>query len=183
MDHPRVRGEQPYWRHPIDVLAGSPPRARGAGMFPSRNFERERITPACAGSRRAVFSAQRNWMDHPRVRGEQAREFPEETADPGSPPRARGAVQPDSLMVGTSRITPACAGSSTSPDWSPCCLADHPRVRGEQNIGVIQPKPESGSPPRARGAGPGYDALVNAERITPVCAGSSSTRPLPMGQR
>jgi len=151
-DHPRVRGEQPErdgngWR-----LAGSPPRARGAGHPENCTPDRRGITPACAGSSFGIRSASAQNRDHPRVRGEQRSSCSFDSPNEGSPPRARGAGSRQSGRRRRNR--------------------DHPRVRGEQHEQGHQLAVLTGSPPRARGAGELAPAPLRARGITPACAGS-----------
>ena len=50
----------------------------------------------------------------------------------GSPPLTRGTVLVSQRGGGNFRITPACAGNSSSLSSRPCGRWDHPRLRGEQ---------------------------------------------------
>ena len=69
----------------------------------------------------------------------------------GSPPRARGKAVIWCYRLMWMRITPACAGKSTTKFMRLLSARDHPRVRGEKL--TIKPMPTygTGSPPRARG--------------------------------
>ena len=73
------------------------------------------------------------------------------------------------------RITPACAGNRYTLEIMPHFLQDHPRVCGEQIMGVSRPTVEKGSPPRVRGTGGHFCGLYWSGRITPACAGNSFT--------
>ena len=131
-DHPRVRGEQLWcWCVKVTPL-GSPPRARGAGRRCVSPTPAPGITPACAGSRPDLWGFGGIVGDHPRVRGEQTHTSSPATCTPGSPPRARGAVDDDVPDVRARGITPACAGSRVRSSWAGFAAGDHPRVRGEQ---------------------------------------------------
>src|SRR5690606_32722845 len=71
------------------------------------------------------------------------------------------------------RITPACAGS-TSTRWSPATgWPDHPRMRGEHGVQRRVPDLLIGSPPHARGARLLFCGVSACVRITPACAGST----------
>ena len=52
---------------------------------------------------------------------------------------------------------------------------DHPRVCGEQSIGVNNGEKILGSPPRVRGTEPLLNAQMISAGITPACAGNSLT--------
>ena len=69
------------------------------------------------------------------------------------------------------RITPACAGKSTSSHPSAFLSWDHPRVCGEKSPPVAGRGRRLGSPPRVRGKVDAYDLMVSGLRITPACAG------------
>ena len=68
-------------------------------------------------------------------------------------------------------ITPAYAGKSTTPRRQAPPLGDHPRVCGEENLHLSQPRLWQGSPPRMRGRVSGTPALLPSCGITPAYAG------------
>ena len=76
----------------------------------------------------------------------------------------------------TARITPACAGNSTTAASVTASCQDHPRVCGEQAGGYGHPHPILGSPPRVRGTVSFRLLFLNEYRITPACAGNRSLR-------
>ena len=70
VDHPRLRGE---YLNPVvipDLIAGSPPLARGVPVGAIVAEFALRITPACAGSTGNRFLLCIGFQDHPRLRGE-----------------------------------------------------------------------------------------------------------------
>src|SRR5690606_32340522 len=69
-DHPRVRGEHDGSAGPPEVVAGSPPRARGAPVRVEPLQAGRRVIPACAGSTGARPGRALPARDQPRVRGE-----------------------------------------------------------------------------------------------------------------
>ena len=71
----------------------------------------------------------------------------------GSPPRVRGKGCCFRRNENEFRITPACAGKSTSSYPAVCVLEDHPRVCGEKESQSFQVAVVKGSPPRVRGKG------------------------------
>ena len=175
-DHPRMRGEQVSISVPRVPAVGSPPHARGAAESKRNAQGPVRIIPACAGSRRAQRSARGRTGDHPRMRGELARQT-------GTGRAGRG-------------ITPACAGSRRPRRACSLTHQDHPRMRGEQQWKTFWAVVAPGSPPHARGAvvaehpGDHHDRITPHARgaggsfvvkvaqvgITPACAGSSEPR-------
>ena len=93
--------------------------------------------------------------------------------DPGSSPRARGALHVPRADLRSAGIIPACAGSTNARTGHRWCARDHPRVRGEHCADGSIPAVSRGSSPRARGARRG-DAVLGGERgIIPACAGST----------
>ena len=113
-----------------------------------------RITPACAGStgngRCAGYSCC------------------------GSPPLARGVLEPGCNSGLNRRITPACAGSTSRSNRGRVCTEDHPRLRGEYKRSRRSMKEQTGSPPLARGVQLLIIFILQYVRITPACAGSTS---------
>ena len=92
----------------------------------------------------------------------------------GSPPHARGRLDPPSLFSSDDGITPACAGKTRIEFDVAGVHADHPRMRGEDTSATRTKYPENGSPPHARGRRHRLgDEIVNAG-ITPACAGKTS---------
>ena len=144
-------GEQKAFRQYANNLRGSPPRVRGTGISVIASLSGFRITPACAGNRRAAATPTPWPPDHPRVCGEQREEPLQVRAILGSPPRVRGTGYDTSIHQGVLRITPACAGNR--PGQGPRRLppGDHPRVCGEQLSSRKRGEAGTGSPPRVRG--------------------------------
>ena len=89
----------------------------------------------------------------------------------GSPPRARGEVIHHIVAIVAIRITPACAGRSSSPLMIAKKWEDHPRVRGEKRGFLELGETVEGSPPRARGEVHDQIAGYSHSGITPACAG------------
>ena len=113
-DHPRMRGEHARARKLGRPLNGSPPHARGARRGPAARPGPARITPACAGSTPGNRTRAAAATDHPRMRGEHQPVSPSTHRLVGSPPHARGAQEVLEGEVVPDRITPACAGSTTT---------------------------------------------------------------------
>ena len=97
-------------------------------------------------------------------------------ADRGSPPRVRGKQILASIQNAEKGITPACAGKTTAPPLIGVAFRDHPRVCGENGLGRVRRGNPEGSPPRVRGKQSDVRETSQCGRITPACAGKTSTR-------
>ena len=154
---------------------GSPPHARGRLESCHSHFDELGITPACAGktAEGALVGAARE--DHPRMRGEDAMEWVSDILGKGSPPHARG--RPSRARSGDrlGGITPACAGKTPSGAHPRPPATDHPRMRGEDEEEVVGSSRNAGSPPHARGRLVRAKTKRTFRRITPACAGKTST--------
>ena len=166
-----MRGEEPSPQDIWKTLFGSPPRARGRGLWQRRNEHGTGITPACAGKSHVKVDLEVNVEDHPRVRGEESPRIPALPWQAGSPPRARGRAPSRTGTFSPSGITPACAGKSQGPPFFHRMREDHPRVRGEEHGLHVYPSPFRGSPPRARGRVSAIKGNLPVLGITPACAG------------
>src|ERR1019366_8395099 len=152
---------------------GSPPPARGAPLPGCRPSHSWWITPACAGSTLCRGPRCPHAPDHPRLRGEHRRMPVDPSPVQGSPPPARGALALQARRHAEIRITPACAGSTSSRLSAKSLMVDHPRLRGEHAVSWTSMPTCTGSPPPARGAPLQLlDYRVDL-RITPACAGST----------
>ena len=170
-----MRGEDFAQIVPRHGKPGSPPHARGRPKSRRAAHRRQGITPACAGK---TFRGQRGLDhdgDHPRMRGE---DMPSPFASPaagGSPPHARGRLKSANTTKKERRITPACAGKTCPLTRNSISGQDHPRMRGEDgNLGVRRALLR-GSPPHARGRRGGGCRARSIRRITPACAGKTTS--------
>ena len=146
-----MRGEQFCPLGQLGLNQGSPPLARGTDVSASVPSAYSGITPACAGNRLQNSSLTFYAEDHPRLRGEQLKQYNTIKITVGSPPLARGTVIETGATYVIYGITPACAGNSSSRN-PPCfVLQDHPRLRGEQAVLLSLYPLCLGSPPLARG--------------------------------
>ena len=158
---------------------GSPPRVRGKLSQCAVPLWVVRITPACAGKTASISGKSSGMTDHPRVCGENKEWKVTYYRAEGSPPRVRGKLHfPASAFLPT-RITPACAGKTFLIHRSGIQSSDHPRVCGENLLSSPTVIRAAGSPPRVRGKQPPKPQRVDAERITPACAGKTPARPCP----
>ena len=92
----------------------------------------------------------------------------------GSPPRVRGKLLEAVAEHREMRITPACAGKTSSLNCRNVSGQDHPRVCGE-NLILAQFVPACpGSPPRVRGKRENQPLRLHEAGITPACAGKTA---------
>ena len=70
---------------------------------------------------------------HPRVRGDDVLVPGVDTADCGSPPRARGRRRSPARVWSEAGLTPACAGTTAAAPPSHGQVRAHPRVRGDDD--------------------------------------------------
>ena len=113
-DHPRMCGEKCLLMPlPLKGL-GSPPHVRGKALFHVFCHQMLRITPACAGKSLCILHSLSRHKDHPRMCGEKRLFGLLCLFQLGSPPHVRGKVSVFRPCALSDRITPACAGKSTS---------------------------------------------------------------------
>ena len=173
-DHPRLRGEHAVWYVEHGFGVGSSPLARGAPVVLLRLVLPAGIIPACAGSTERADNRWSSSRDHPRLRGEHKTSGFASFSEMGSSPLARGARVALALGVLFDRIIPACAGSTPRGCGGRRSRRDHPRLRGEHDIGFSREATCRGSSPLARGAlvpAASVDGLLG---IIPACAGSTT---------
>lgn len=103
--------------------------------------------------------------------GEKGRGEPARLSRSGSPPRVRGKADRLSEWDNKKRITPACAGKSSTARCNSDILRDHPRVCGEKMNLKSKLSTKPGSPPRVRGKEVTSRQNFVWIRITPACAG------------
>ena len=151
-DHPRICGEHKVSRRVDTPTQGSPPHMRGALPPRSGWHQSLRITPAYAGSTSTNSRSNSNVSDHPRICGEHGMLRGKNVVLLGSPPHMRGAPDKEFKEKFSAGITPAYAGSTSSPISCTNFLKDHPRICGEHQGGGGVSIPGRGSPPHMRGA-------------------------------
>ena len=94
----------------------------------------------------------------------------------GSPPPTRG-ILPDLVInpmyVG---ITPAYAGNTLQVWTGGVVWRDHPRLRGEYDVAIIDAHRQIGSPPPTRGIRSILEQVQPPRGITPAYAGNTETK-------
>ena len=98
----------------------------------------------------------------------------------GSPPHARGRRCSAITISIAVRITPACAGKTPKGHAAFVLIADHPRMRGEDEALPRSGGIRMGSPPHARGRLAMLSDVSSITRITPACAGKTCVFSLPL---
>ena len=151
-DHPRIRGEHPYFSGSLRRQSGSSPHTRGARVDGEDEWISRGIIPAYAGSTTPASCPCSSASDHPRIRGEHLPKPPAKTGSVGSSPHTRGAQDLIEDLEGEDRIIPAYAGSTPEALYSHLIWPDHPRIRGEHGILGGGPSMGEGSSPHTRGA-------------------------------
>ncbi len=150
-DHPRSRGEHTSFLFDELTSTGPSPLARGTRMLDEGASYSSGTIPARAGNtiRRPERLCIRR--DHPRSRGEHARNEVAEIAQAGPSPLARGTpVAPHSRWVAV-RTIPARAGNTGSLISRIALIWDHPRSRGEHRALRLRCAGRRGPSPLARG--------------------------------
>ena len=150
-DHPRSRGEYSAAVTGAIGSSGSSPLSRGIRVCDDSSFPAGGIIPALAGNTSFFRLPLHVFPDHPRSRGEYARERAALGVYEGSSPLSRGILYPHFYADLPSRIIPALAGNTRLrrrrfPGWW-----DHPRSRGEYVWGLVQLGIQFGSSPLSRG--------------------------------
>ena len=136
------------------------------------------ITPACAGKTSSVVCLFFGFWDHPRVCGKNA------IADEiiknflGSPPRVREKRYNHIQVLSFCRITPACAGKTSTTFFLFMSFRDHPRVCGKNTVCQTYQCIPLGSPPRVREKLTVRVWQHARNRITPACAGKTFAKRL-----
>ena len=172
-DHPRLRGEYPFFCIFLNKKEGSPPLARGILAPSCSSTSRIGINPACAGNTLTSWRRPPCSRDHPRLRGEYPRSTSGGPSSLGSPPLARGIHIARTGRASRPGITPACAGNTFSFRINGNIQRDHPRLRGEYYKNDYISDIRWGSPPLARGIRCRCRRVLRGRGITPACAGNT----------
>ena len=172
-DHPRVCGNHPFCLVEPVSHPGSPPRVREPLSEIAKAIPQVGITPACAGTTLTQKTNSITLRDHPRVCGNHGSTRWDSTVPQGSPPRVREPLCIYGHDIDKVGITPACAGTTRQDNGQRRAGEDHPRVCGNHPRSRKLRPFWTGSPPRVRE--PQIEDLdeLEADRITPACAGTT----------
>ena len=174
-DHPRIRGEHVCWIDERNPGQGSSPHTRGARDRLPAAARLRGIIPAYAGSTGIWSEWTARLRDHPRIRGEHRPGESYRLLVTGSSPHTRGALPAGPQTRLPRGIIPAYAGSTLIKSIWVKNGGDHPRIRGEHPVELIENAHSPGSSPHTRGA-PDLRAFHALERgIIPAYAGSTGS--------
>ena len=152
---------------------GSPPRVREKLIRIRHRYDITGITPACAGKTTVSISTVRSKWDQSHVCGKNTTIQKVIFLDPGSPSHMREKLTCFFLIIFNRRITPACAGKTSS---ALICLSwswDHPRVCGKNISDILKMVRVLGSPPLLREKRISTPFVQVNCGITPACAGKT----------
>ena len=172
-DHPRACGanwKRPWRNYP---KPGSSPRMRGKLLFCHCVSSLLRIIPAHAGQTRTIPAPPRQKADHPRACGANCANESALSAVVGSSPRMRGKPCLCCEEPAYTRIIPAHAGQTPSPETCGRPRTDHPRACGANYTADRTPCKRCGSSPRMRGKRFENRQIVRRQRIIPAHAGQT----------
>ena len=148
---PAWAGKTSGLRHSPYSGQGSSPPGRGKPDWRRVRRVDNRLIPAWAGKTYRAIQGRFSGRAHPRVGGENVTVSVGLVCVRGSSPRGRGKRQARRNGPLICRLIPAWAGKTGGPDARPNPLEAHPRVGGENLIGVAADLSAQGSSPRGRG--------------------------------
>ena len=134
--HPRVCGENTTNEAKSGLLKGSSPRVRGKHPTGIVIHWWGRLIPACAGKTDWLGVDRWDASAHPRVCGENLACTPRTPWKAGSSPRVRGKPIAETLDLDIGGLIPACAGKTENLVSTPSRIRAHPRVCGENFVGI-----------------------------------------------
>ena len=177
-DHPRSRGENFVTVGVTLGGVGSSPLTRGKQGLRLTLGGNRGIIPAHAGKTRGRMRASRGSRDHPRSRGENAKQMRVLTKAGGSSPLTRGKHPRRRRGPERPGIIPAHAGKTMNIDTRVGPLGDHPRSRGENAPARRGVRPSHGSSPLTRGKLCAWRRANSSGGIIPAHAGKTCTSAL-----
>ncbi len=146
---------------------------RGRLYEPLSNKERQRLTPANAGTTRDTIRKALPERAHPRECGDDAGISSGYLTRLGSPPRMRGRHRPTRTRRGRCRLTPANAGTTGHVAHPARSAPAHPRECGDDGPRCASRAKRAGSPPRMRGRLMRSGCWRPDRRLTPANAGTT----------
>ena len=149
--HPRSRGENVVADTKKFSRAGSSPLTRGKHHRRRQLTESRGLIPAHAGKTTAASSGWHRSRAHPRSRGENRCAEGVAIDKDGSSPLTRGKPNRRSQSIRNRGLIPAHAGKTFRSGFGPFRAGAHPRSRGENVTGEVNPSARVGSSPLTRG--------------------------------
>ena len=149
--HPRSRGENLPEAEKFERWVGSSPLTRGKQRRWRVKAVRVGLIPAHAGKTDVFYCESVVVGAHPRSRGENYGDSPEELAYRGSSPLTRGKLLDEVLGFEDCRLIPAHAGKTLRQRIEQRCDEAHPRSRGENFRTELMTPFIAGSSPLTRG--------------------------------
>ena len=143
-----------------------------------------RNIPAHAGKTCVFVCAGEGLKEHPRARGENRHRDDLHVFEVGTSPRTRGKRAGNKNWAISPRNIPAHAGKTRIPHPTQISIAEHPRARGENLLGLGDSFCNTGTSPRTRGKHTAGSFLRWRERNIPAHAGKTPTKKAhPLSQR
>ena len=162
------------------TMRGSSPRGRGKPSVRLRKCTPRGLIPAWAGKTKAARLCAKNDRAHPRVGGENSSHALATSSASGSSPRGRGKRRRHRRRGGARGLIPAWAGKTAIVSLISKPASAHPRVGGENRLGVATRISKQGSSPRGRGKHELRYRLTPEDRLIPAWAGKTTRRRRPL---
>ena len=154
-----------------DSENGLSPRVRGNPLCCRQGRPNQRSIPACAGEPVGGVVGSGGGQVYPRVCGGTLNHRPPPPIAAGLSPRVRGNPAAPASVCHSPRSIPACAGEPIQPASFASRTTVYPRVcGGTAAIAAVQ-SVRQGLSPRVRGNRDDDDAVGDADRSIPACAG------------
>ena len=157
-------------------IGGSSPHGRGKPQVGDLSAARLRLIPAWAGKTTPTLARTLKCGAHPRMGGENARIASLRLRLAGSSPHGRGKPGSGAMVMVLSGLIPAWAGKTLcSCSWRVQSSA-HPRMGGENVLGILTTRCMLGSSPHGRGKPAQALAAGGRQRLIPAWAGKTPPR-------
>ena len=174
--HPRSRGENTIDPGPKIQHDGSSPLTRGKPCGLVCGPHAPGLIPAHAGKTWCASSRPQRSRAHPRSRGENSQAQPAPAQDMGSSPLTRGKRRGIPARTGGGGLIPAPAGKTKRRLRTRLWTRAHPRSRGENVTGLLQPCYALGSSPLPRGKQAVQQDGSGGPGLIPAPAGKTAAR-------
>ena len=172
-DHPRIRGEHQHKRERTRPIHGINPAYAGSTRWSGMTANGVTgSSPHTRGARCRENSPAACGRDHPRIRGEHAREGQGEGGAEGIIPAYAGSTRPMPLSLYQLRgSSPHTRGAPHATSRGRHSAEDHPRIRGEHSMRHVQRCCRVGIIPAYAGS-----TMISSQSWVPVPGSSPHTR-------